>query len=120
MNHFSSAFTVSLTLLALSHQQAAAQTRDRSQVDPKYQWQLEDIYPTLVAWTQAKETLAGEFDAVLQYKGQLTKSAGQLVDCLEYGTRLSKELTFLSSGGSDYPINILKKCRRGHDSGRAL
>jgi len=95
MNRFSSAFTVSLTLLALSNQQAAAQTRDRSQVDPKYQWQLEDIYPTLAAWTQAKETLAGKFDTILQYRGQLSKSAGQLVDCLEFGTHLSKELTRL-------------------------
>ena len=95
MTRFSSAFTVSLTLLALSHQQAAAQTRDRSQVDPKYQWQLEDIYPTLAAWTHAKETLAEEFDTILQYKGQLSESAGQLVECLEFGTHLSKELTRL-------------------------
>jgi Tfp pilus assembly protein PilV len=70
MNRFSSAFTVSLALLALSNQQGVAQTRDRSQVDPKYQWQLEDIYPTLDAWTQAKDRLADTFDRVLQYRGQ--------------------------------------------------
>jgi oligoendopeptidase F len=95
MNRFSRAFTVSLTLLALSNQEAAAQTRDRSQVDPKYQWQLEDIYPTLEAWTQAKEALASEFDTILQYRGQLSQSAVKLVDCLEFGTRLSKTLTRL-------------------------
>jgi len=95
MNRFSSAFTVSLALLALSNQEAAAQTRDRSQVDPKYQWQLEDIYPTLEAWTQAKETLEGEFDTVLQYRGQLSQSASELADCLEHGTHMSKELNRL-------------------------
>ena len=76
MNRFSGAFTVSLTLLALSNQQAAAQTRDRSQVDPQYQWQLEDIYPTTEAWAEAREALAEEFDTVLQYRGQLSGSAG--------------------------------------------
>ncbi|MCP4449896.1 MAG: oligoendopeptidase F [Planctomycetes bacterium] len=95
MNRFSSAFTVSLALLALSNQQGVAQTRDRSQVDPKYQWQLKDIYPTLEAWSRAKDGLASTFDGVLQYRGQLSKSAGQLADCLEFGTHISKELTRL-------------------------
>ena len=95
MNRFSSAFTVSLTLLALSHQQAVAQTRDRSQIDPKYQWQLEDIYPTPEAWAEAKEALVDESDKVLQYRGQLSGSAEQLAECLEFGTHISKELTRL-------------------------
>ena len=95
MNRFSSAFTVSLTLLALSHQQAVAQTRDRSQIDPKYQWQLEDIYPTPEAWAEAKEALVDESDKVLQYRGQLSGSAEQLAECLEFGTHMSKELTRL-------------------------
>ncbi len=95
MRHFSLAFTVSLTLFALSNQQAVAQIRERSQIDPKYQWQLEDIYPTIEAWEEAKTSLAGESEAVLQYKGQLSKSAEQLLACLEYGTYMSKELSRL-------------------------
>ncbi|MCF7973685.1 MAG: oligoendopeptidase F [Phycisphaerae bacterium] len=95
MIRFTSAFTVSLTLFALSNQQVAAQTRDRTQIDPRYQWQLEDIYPTLEAWTQAREALAAEFDQVLQYQGQLSKSAKHLLDCLEFGSHMSKELSRL-------------------------
>lgn len=95
MSRLSSAFTVSLTLFALSNQQAEAQVQDRSQVDPRYQWKLEDIYPTVEAWTEAKETLAGEFDEVLQYKGKLAESAKQLLACLDYGAHISKALTRL-------------------------
>lgn len=95
MNRFSSALSVSLTLLAFTHQQSVAQTRDRAQIDPQYKWQLEDIYPTLDAWTEAKNALTAEFDQVLQYKGKLSESADQLLGCLEFGTHISKELSRL-------------------------
>ena len=37
-----------------------AQERERSSVDPKYTWNLADIYPTDAAWRAAKEQIAAD------------------------------------------------------------
>ena len=73
-----------------------AWSRERSQIDRKYTWKLEDLYATDLAWEQAKDRLVGQFDDVLAYKGKLAGSAATLAECLELNSRISKELGRLS------------------------
>lgn len=91
---------LSLTLLALLQDPSAAQTRQRSSVDPRYTWRLEEIYPSDQAWEQARRDLCAEFDKVLAFKGQLAGSSSGLLECLDLNSRISKELARLSSYAS--------------------
>jgi oligoendopeptidase F len=71
----------------------SAQERDRSKVSDKYKWDLTHIYPSDDAWRQAKEKLAAEIPKLRECKGALGSSASRLAECLELGSRLSKELS---------------------------
>jgi len=111
MRRFSGAVTLSLTLFALAQNQALAQTRERSTIQSKYRWKLEDIYPTDEAWRKAKEDLNPEFGKILSFQGKLGQSATQLLECLEFGAHISKELTRLycyASMKSDLDTRVSK------------
>jgi len=111
MRRFSGAVTLSLTLFALAQNQALAQTRERSTIQSKYRWKLEDIYPTDEAWRKAKEDLNAEFGKILSFQGKLGQSATQLLECLEFGAHISKELTRLycyASMKSDLDTRVSK------------
>ena len=69
-----------------------SQTRERSTVDEKHQWDLGDIFASDAAWEAAKTELAGRLDEVLQFKGKLLASAQTLLACLEFQSDLG--LTF--------------------------
>jgi oligoendopeptidase F len=91
---------VTLSLLSLSIAESGigfSQERDRSKIADKYKWDLSQVYPTDDAWKQAKEKLVGEISGIEKYKGTLAKSAQQLLGCLEYTSRLTKEFSRLSS-----------------------
>ncbi|MHC4478383.1 MAG: oligoendopeptidase F [Planctomycetota bacterium] len=70
---------------------------ERSQVDVKYEWKLEDLYASDQAWNQAKKALVSQFDEVLTHQGKLASSASDLLGCLEFNSRLSKEFGRLHS-----------------------
>ncbi|MBC8218487.1 MAG: hypothetical protein H8E73_08485, partial [Planctomycetes bacterium] len=90
--HRISKVSIVLTALVFVWQaQAVAQIRERSDIPAKETWRLEDLYPSDKAWNKAKETLAGQFDDVLEYKGKLAGSASELLGCLDFNSRLSKE-----------------------------
>jgi len=111
MRRFSGAVTLSLTLFALAQNQALARTRERSTIQSKYRWKLEDIYPTDEAWRKAKEDLNPEFGKILSFQGKLGQSATQLLECLEFGAHISKELTRLycyASMKSDLDTRVSK------------
>ena len=92
MNKYLIIITIILTtLLLFSQAPVLAQTRERAEVPIEYKWKLEDLYPSDQAWNQAKEKLAAQFDNVEKYKGKLASSASELLDCLEFDSRLSKE-----------------------------
>jgi len=82
-------------LVVLCPSQAFAQTRDRAGIPQKYIWSLEDIYPSDEAWAAAKEQIAGQFDEVLAFRGDLATSPGRLLACLELNSRIDKELSRL-------------------------
>ena len=111
MKRFSGAVTLSLTLFALSQDQALAQTRERSTIQSKYRWKLEDIYSTDDAWRKAKDDLSAQFDKIISFQGKLAQSATVLLECLEFGAHISKELTRLycyASMKSDLDTRVSK------------
>jgi len=98
MNKFSIIITIILTtLLSFSQAPVFAQTSERAEVPTEYKWKLEDLYPSDQAWNEAKEKLAAQFDEVEKYKGKLASSASELLGCLEFDSRLSKEFGRLYS-----------------------
>ncbi len=89
-----------LTLLALLQDPSFAQTRERSALEPRHTWQLEDVYPSDQAWEQARQAVSSEFDKVSAFRGQLAGSASRLLECLDLNSRIWKELARLSSYAS--------------------
>jgi len=79
----------------LSQMPAAAQPKERSEIDDKYKWDLTDLYETEDDWNAEKERLAEETEKVTQFKGKLGNSAQDLLACLEFNAELGKELTRL-------------------------
>ena len=101
MNKTSSAVLVMLSLVfAFSQTLVLSQTRERSEILPEYKWKLEDLYPSDQAWNQAKEELAAQFDQVTKYKGKLASSASDLLACMEFDSRISREFGRLYSYAS--------------------
>jgi oligoendopeptidase F len=86
--------------LAFCQTQALSQTRERSQIPAEDKWKLEDLYASDQAWNEAKQKLTAQFDEVTSYKGKLAGSASQLLACLEFNSRVSKEFGRLFSYAS--------------------
>ena len=55
----------------------------RSEIDNKYKWKLEDIYPDTVAWLADYEKLQSRMGELEKFKGTLGKSAENLYNCLK-------------------------------------
>jgi len=79
------------SLLLILRTATAVQSRERSEVPIEHTWNLRDLYPSDEAWNKAKEKLAARFDDVLRYKGKLASSPAELLACLDFNSRLSKE-----------------------------
>ncbi len=98
MNRLTNILIVALaTILMLSGTEALSQTRERADIATEYKWRLEDLYGSDQAWTQAKTELAGQFDQITQYQGKLSESASELLACLEFDSKISKEFGRLYS-----------------------
>lgn len=52
------------------------------EVDPRYTWDLTEIYPNLEAWEQAREEVLASFEQIEARKGTLGKSADDLYETL--------------------------------------
>jgi oligoendopeptidase F len=72
-----------------------AQERDRSKIDSKYTWNLEEIYPSEAAWRAEKDRITGEIPRLRAFQGRLGSSPGTLADALELQSRLDKEISRL-------------------------
>jgi len=91
MYRISNALIALVALLVLRPGPAVFGEMERSEIPVKYTWRLEDLYASDEAWNQAKEDLAGRFDEVLSYRGKLAGSPSQLLACLDFNSRLSKD-----------------------------
>ena len=97
MNKVLNVIIILITVFAFSQAQALGQTRERAEVSAKYKWKLEDLYASDEAWNKAKQELAAQFDEVTGYQGKLASSASELLACLEFNSRVSKEFGRLYS-----------------------
>ena len=97
MYRISRVFTALTALLLVWQACAVVHARERSEIPAKETWKLEDLYPSDEAWNKAKEKLAEQFDDVLAYKGKLADSPSDLLACLDFNSRLSREFARLHS-----------------------
>ena len=100
MNKVLSVIIILTAVFAFSQTQVFSQTRERSEVPTEYRWKLEDLYASDQAWNNAKQKLVAQFDEVTRYQGKLASSASELLACLEFDSRVSKEFGRLSSYAS--------------------
>ena len=68
---------------------------ERGDIEVKDKWNLAEIFESDKDWKSAKERLAEKVDGILAYKGKISESASQLLGCLEYDSKFSKELSRL-------------------------
>ena len=66
---------------------------DVSAADPKYAWNLGELYPTEAAWVAAKDAAVADIPKIASCRGKLTKSAATLVGCLETYFDIDRRLT---------------------------
>jgi oligoendopeptidase F len=74
--------------------------KPRNEISDKYKWDLSGIFKSDSDWRAAKDAIALKVNEVEKFKGTLTKSAANLLSCLEYNSALNKEATklFLYAG----------------------
>lgn len=84
-----------MTLIAFSTVSTASAQRDRASVEAKYKWDLSDIYASEEAWQKDKELFKQELEGLQKFKGTLTQSSENLLNCLDYLTEVNKRVTRL-------------------------
>jgi len=97
MNRVLKVIIILITVFAFSQTQLLAQTRERAEIPVEYKWKLEDLYSSDAAWNKAKQELVAQFDEITKYQGKLAGSASDLLACLEFNSRVSKEFGRLYS-----------------------
>jgi oligoendopeptidase F len=71
--------------------------RDRGKIPERYRWDLTPVYSSDAAWKAAKERFALRMKEITACRGTVTRSAADLLRCLELVTDLAKEHTRLAS-----------------------
>ena len=97
MNKVLNVIIILITVFAFSQTQLLAQARERAEIPVEYKWKLEDLYSSDAAWNKAKQELVAQFDEITKYQGKLAGSASDLLACLEFNSRVSKEFGRLYS-----------------------
>jgi len=64
----------------------------RAQIEDRYKWQLEDLYPTVSAWRKAKKSVESRMTGLDQFQGELTKNAANFLRGLVFYHQLEMEL----------------------------
>jgi len=70
----------------------AQDTTGKTAEDPRYRWNLADIYPDEAAWEAAFQKVDAEISGVGECKGRLGESASRLKACLDTVFGISREL----------------------------
>jgi len=81
---------VLLAAFTLAPMVAAA---DAPPVDPRFTWNLADLYPSEEAWAAAKDAALADVPKIEACRGHLADSAGKLADCLETLYGIDRRLT---------------------------
>ena len=69
-------------------------------VDPKYTWDLDEIYPSIEAWEQARDEVMANFEAIDARRGTLGNSANDLYEALALVSDTSREAARVSAYSS--------------------
>ncbi len=78
-----------LVLSAFSFVSAESDIPQRSDIEENYRWNLQDIYPTAADWENDFQAIESGLEEFAKYKGKLSKSAANIVKCLELNSTLS-------------------------------
>ena len=93
MNHLSkAALAAALVLLSVS-----TFAQEESDVDPKYTWDLTQIYPSVEAWEQARDEVMAQFEEIEARRGTLGDSASDLYEALALVSDTSREAARVST-----------------------
>jgi len=65
--------------------------KNRNNIPVEETWNLLDLYTSDEGWEEAKKSLSGKIDDVLEYKGRLSDESAVLLSCLEFNSVISKE-----------------------------
>jgi len=101
-----------LVILLFAGSLWAQAAKERSEIDSQYKWKLEDLYPTVEAWTSAYAVLDAATPRLEAFKGRLGESAATLRQCLE----LNDSLTLLSNTLRAYTFLKLDEDKRASAS----
>jgi len=100
MNKKSNLVIVFVIFITFSPALLLSEVRERADVPVKDIWNLNDLYDSDESWSESVQKLVAQFDEVLAYKGKLASSACELLACLKFNSRLSKEFDRLYSYAS--------------------
>lgn len=73
---------------------------ERSQIPDRYKWDLRALYESDDAWGNSRDKIIAELPSVEVFKGTLTRSAGDLLKCLDFFNEAQKVATRLYSYSS--------------------
>jgi oligoendopeptidase F len=71
------------------------QDRDRSRIDDKFKWNIDEVYPGVAPWRAEKQRIAAALPKIRSFAGRLGSSAQALADALDTTTNLDKDLSRL-------------------------
>ncbi|MCK5331477.1 MAG: oligoendopeptidase F, partial [Candidatus Marinimicrobia bacterium] len=81
-----------LVLVCFSFLFAESDIPQRSEIKIQYQWNLQDIYPSVDAWENDFQTVESGLSEFSEFKGKLKKSGTAILKCLELDSKLSLKL----------------------------
>lgn len=64
----------------------------RSEIEEKYKWDLTPIYKDVDSWYEDYDLVSKEIKKVLDFKGNIVKSAKNLLDYIEFSMNLERKL----------------------------
>lgn len=64
----------------------------RSEIEEKYKWDLTQIYKDVDSWYEDYDLVSKEIKKVLNFKGNIVKSAKNLLDYIEFSMNLERKL----------------------------
>jgi oligoendopeptidase F len=70
---------------------------EKAEVDPKYTWDLTEIYPNLEAWEQARDEVLASFEEVEALRGTLGNSANDLYEALALVSDITRKAARVST-----------------------
>ena len=101
--------TIFMFFLLLPTATLLAQEDEETAVDPKYTWDLTEIYPSLEAWVEARDEVLASFEEVEARRGTLGNSANDLYEALALisdTTRKAARVSTYASLNADEDLRV--------------